>query len=129
MTAEPVGAFLRGCAFAPHADVSYPRATLDDRRLPADIAAAARVPATVSLAVTGPAEAIELSYTAAAPAGGMRGPSYRTAFAAYAAFAARDRPSAEVPAHPGAGRVRLPVGPGPTTVYLPEGMAPTVTGI
>jgi lysophospholipase L1-like esterase len=130
MTAEPVGAFLRGCAFAPHADAPYPRANLDDRRLPADIAAAARVPATVSLAVTGPAEAIELSYTAAAPAGGMRGPSYGTAFAAYpafAAFAARD--SAEVPAHPGAGTVRLPVGPGPTIVYLPEGMAPTVTGI
>ena len=97
MTAEPVGAFLRGCAFAPHADAPYPRANLDDRRLPADIAAAARVPAGVSLAVTGPAEAIELSYTAAAPAGGMRGPSYGTAFAAYPAFADRDRPSAEVP--------------------------------
>lgn len=129
MTAEPVSAFLRGCAFAPHADVSYPRANLDDRRLPADIAAAARVPATVSLAVTGPAEAIELSYTAAAPTGGLRGPSYGTAFAAYPAFADRDRPSAEVPAHPGTGTVRLPVGPGPTIVYLPEGMAPTVTGI
>ena len=42
MTAEPVSAFLRGCAFAPHADAPYPRANLDDRRLPADIAAAAR---------------------------------------------------------------------------------------
>ena len=93
MTAEPVSAFLRGCAFAPHADAPYPRANLDDRRLPADIAAAARVPAGVSLAVTGPAEAIELSYTAAAPADGLRGTSYGTAFAAYPA--GRDRPSAE----------------------------------
>ena len=92
MTAEPVSAFLRGCAFAPHADAPYPRANLDDRRLPADIAAAARVPAGVSLAVTGPAEAIELSYTAAAAAGGMRGPSYGTAFAAYPAGGDRRRP-------------------------------------
>src|ERR1700727_654699 len=129
MTAEPVGAFLRGCAFAPHADAPYPRANLDDRRLPADIAAAARVPATVTLAVSGPTSVVELSYTAAAPAGGLRGTSYGTAFAAYPAFGARDRPSAEAPALPGAGTVRLPVGPGPTTVYLPEGMAPTVTGI
>jgi lysophospholipase L1-like esterase len=128
MTAEPVSAFLRGCAFAPHADAPYPRANLDDRRLPADIAAAARVPATVSLAVSGPAEAIELSYTAAAPAGGLRGPSYGTAFAAYPA--AGDRPSAEAPARPGAGTVRLPLpGSGPVTVYLPEGMAPALTGI
>jgi lysophospholipase L1-like esterase len=127
MTAEPVGAFLRGCAFGPHADAPYPRANLDDRRLPADVAAAARVPATVSLAVAGPAEAIELSYTAAAPAGGLRGPSYGTAFAAYPAGG--DRPSAEAPARPGAGTVRLVLGPGPSVVYLPEGMAPTVTGI
>jgi lysophospholipase L1-like esterase len=127
MTAEPVSAFLRGCAFAPHADAPYPRANLDDRRLPADIAAAARVPAGVSLAVSGPASVIEVSYTAAAPAGGMRGPSYGTAFAAYPAGA--DRPSAEAPARLGAGTVRLSLGPGPTTVYLPEGMAPTVTGI
>jgi lysophospholipase L1-like esterase len=127
MTAEPVSAFLRGCSFAPHADAPYPRANLDDRRLPTDIAAAARVPAGVSLAVIGPAEAIELSYTAAAPTDGLRGTSYGTAFAAYPA--GRDRPSAEAPARPGAGTVRLPVGPGPTTVYLPEGMAPTVTGI
>jgi lysophospholipase L1-like esterase len=134
MTAEPVSAFLRGCAFPPHADAPYPRANLDDRRLPADIAAAARVPAGVSLAVSGPAPAIEVSYTAAAAAGGLRGPSYGTAFAAYPAGADRpsagaDRPSAEVPARPGAGTVRLPLGPGPTTVYLPEGMAPTLTGI
>src|ERR1700679_3452796 len=108
MTAEPVSALLRGCAFAPHADVSYPRANLDDRRLPADIAAAPRVPATVSPAVTGPPGAIELSYTAAAPTGGLRGPSYGTAFAAYPAFAYRDRPSAEVPAHPRAGTEPLP---------------------
>ena len=128
MTAEPVGAFLRGCAFAPHADAPYPRANLDDRRLPADIAAAARVPATVCLGVSGgSATAIELSYTAAAPAGGLRGPSYGTGFAAYPA--GRDRPSAEAPARPGAGTVRLPIGPGPTTVYLPEGMAPALTGI
>jgi lysophospholipase L1-like esterase len=127
MTAEPVAEFLRGCAFAPHAAAPYPRANLDDRRLPADIAAAARVPATVSLAVSGPAEQIELSYTAATPAGGMRGPSYGTTFAAYPAGS--DRPSAEVPARPGAGTVRLPLGPGPATVYLPEGMAPTLTGI
>jgi lysophospholipase L1-like esterase len=128
MTAEPVSAFLRGCAFAPHADAPYPRANLDDRRLPADIAAAARVPATVCLAVSGgSATAIELLYTATAPAGGLRGPSYGTAFAAYPA--GRDRPSAEVPARPGAGTVRLPIGPGPTTVYLPEGMAPALTGI
>ena len=127
MTAEPVSAFLRGCAFAPHADAPYPRANLDDRRLPADIAAAARVPATVSLAVSGPATAIELSYTAAAAAGGMRGPSYGTAFAAYPAGG--DRPSAEVPARPGTGTVRLTLGPGPSVVYLPEGMAPTLTGI
>jgi lysophospholipase L1-like esterase len=127
MTTEPVSAFLRGCAFAPHADAPYPRANLDDRRLPADIAAAARVPATVTLAVSGPAEKIELSYTAAAPAGGMRGPFYGTTFAAYPAGG--DRPSAEVPARPGAGTVRLPLGPGPATVYLPEGMAPTLTGI
>jgi lysophospholipase L1-like esterase len=127
MTAEPVGAFLRGCAFGPHADAPYPRANLDDRRLPADVAAAARVPAGVALAVSGPARVIELSYTAAAPAGGMRGPSYGTAFAAYPAGG--DGPSAEVPAHPGAGTARLPIGPGPTIVYLPEAMAPTVTGI
>ena len=77
--------------------------------------------------MSGPAKAIELSYTAAAPAGGMRGPSYGTAFAAYPAGG--DRPSAEVPARPGTGTVRLPLGPGPSVVYLPEGMAPTVTGI
>jgi lysophospholipase L1-like esterase len=133
MTAEPVSAFLRGCAFAPHADASYPRANLDDRRLPADIAAAARVPATVCLAVSGPATEIELSYTGATPAGGLRGPSYGTNFAAYPASpdspARGDRPSAEVPAHPGAGTVRLPLGPGSSIVYLPEGMAPTLTGI
>jgi lysophospholipase L1-like esterase len=127
VTAEPVSAFLRGCAFAPHADAPYPRANLDDRRLPADIAAAARVPAGVSLAVNGPAPVIELSYTAAAAAGGLRGPSYGTAFAAYPARG--DRPSCEVPARPGAGTVQLPIGPGPTTVYLPEGMAPALTGI
>jgi lysophospholipase L1-like esterase len=127
MTAEPVSAFVRGCAFPPHAGAPYPRANLDDRRLPADIAAAARVPATVSLAVSGPATMIELSYTAATPAGGMRGPSYGTAFAAYPADG--DRPQAEVPARPGAGTVRLPLGPGETTVYLPEGMAPALTGI
>jgi lysophospholipase L1-like esterase len=127
MTAEPVTAFLRGCAFAPHADAPYPRANLDDRRLPADIAAAARVPAGVTLAVSGPAEAIELSYTAAAAAGGLRGPSYGTAFAVYPA--GRDRPSAEVQARPGTSTVRLVLGPGPSVVYLPEGMAPTLTGI
>jgi lysophospholipase L1-like esterase len=127
LTAEPVSAFLRGCVFAPHADAPYPRANLDDRRLPADIAAAARVPATVALAVSGPAQVIELSYTAATPAGGMRGPSYGTTFAAYPA--GDDRPAAEVPARPGAGSVRLPLGPGPATVYLPEGMAPALTGI
>jgi lysophospholipase L1-like esterase len=127
MTAEPLRAFLRGCAFPSHADAPYPRANLDDRRLPADIAAAARVPATVSLAVSGPATMIELSYAAATPAGGMRGPSYGTAFAAYPADG--DDPAAEVPARPGAGTVRLPLGPGETTVYLPEGMAPTLTGI
>jgi lysophospholipase L1-like esterase len=127
IAAEPLSQFLRGCAFPPHADAPYPRANLDDRRLPADIAAAARVPAMVSLSVGGPANTIELSYTAAQLAGGMRGPSYGTTFAAYPAGG--DRPSAEVPAHPGAGTVRLPVGPGPTTVYLPEGMAPTVTGV
>jgi lysophospholipase L1-like esterase len=127
MTAEPVGAFLRGCAFAPHADAPYPRANLDDRRLPADIAAAARVPATVSLAVSGPAEVIEMSYTAVAAAGGMRGPSYGTTFAVYPAGG--ERPSAEVPASPGAGTVRLPLVPGPAIVYLPEGMAPALTGI
>jgi lysophospholipase L1-like esterase len=122
-----LGQFLRGCAFPPHAEAPYPRANLDDRRLPADIAAAARVPATVSLSVSGPANAIELSYTAAQLAGGMRGPSYGTTFAAY--LADGDRPLAEVPAQPGAGTVRLPVGPGPTTVYLPEGMAPTLTSV
>jgi lysophospholipase L1-like esterase len=127
MTAEPVSLFLRGCAFPAHADAPYPRANLDDRRLPADIAAAARVPATVSLAVSGPATMIELSYAAATPAGGMRGPSYGTTFAAYPAGG--DRPSAEVPARTGAGTVRLSLGPGLTTVYLPEGMAPTLTGI
>ena len=78
----------------------------------------------------GSATAIELSYTATAAAGGLRGQSYGTAFAAYPAYPARgDRPSAEVPARPGAGTVRLPVGPGPSIVYLPEGMAPTVTGL
>jgi lysophospholipase L1-like esterase len=128
MTAELVSAFLRGCAFPPHADAPYPRANLDDRRLPADIAAAARVPATVSLAVSGPATMIELSYAAATPASGMRGPSYGTTFAAYPA-AGGDGPAAEVLARPGAGTVRLPAGPGPTTVYLPEGLAPTLTGI
>jgi lysophospholipase L1-like esterase len=127
MTTEPLRSFLRGCAFPPHSDAPYPRANLDDRRLPADIAAAARVPATVTLAVTGPAGAIELSYAGATPAGGMRGPSYGTTFAAYPAGG--DRPSAEVPARPGAGTVRLPLGPGVTTVYLPEGMAPALTGI
>jgi lysophospholipase L1-like esterase len=127
MTAEPVSAFVRGCAFAPHADAPYPRANLDDRRLPADVAAAAQVPATITLAVSGPAEAIELSYTAAAPAGGMRGPSYGTTFAAYPAGG--DRPSAEVPARPGAGTVRVPIGAGPAIVYLPEGMAPALAGI
>jgi lysophospholipase L1-like esterase len=127
IAAQPLGQFLRGCAFPPHADAPYPRANLDDRRLPADIAAAARVPAAVSLSVSGPADAIELSYTAAQLAGGMRGPSYGTTFTAY--VAGGDCPAAEVPAHPGAGTVRLPVGPGPTTVYLPEGMAPTVTAV
>lgn len=129
MTAEPVSAFLRGCAFAPHADAPYPRANLDDRRLPADIAAAARVPATVCLAVSGgSATAIELSYTAAPPLGGLRGPSYGTTFAVYPA--GRDRPSAEAPARPGPGTVRLPLpGPGAVTVYVPEGMAPALTGI
>jgi lysophospholipase L1-like esterase len=127
MTAEPPRAFLRGCVFPPHAGAPYPRANLDDRRLPADIAAAARVPATVSLSVSGPANAIELSYTAAQLAGGMRGPFYGTTFAAYPAVG--DGPPAEVAARPGAGTVRLPVGPGPTTVYLPEGMAPTLTAV
>jgi lysophospholipase L1-like esterase len=137
VTADPVSAFLRGCVFAPHADAPYPRANLDDRRLPADIAAAARVPATVCLAVSGPAEAIELSYTGATPAGGMRGPTYGTTFAAYPSCFPNgpsadgsDRPLAEVPASPGAGTLRLPLpGPGPVTVYLPEGMAPRLTGI
>jgi lysophospholipase L1-like esterase len=138
MTAEPVSAFLRGCAFAPHADAPYPRANLDDRRLPADIAAAARVPAGVSLAVSGgSATAIELSYTTAPAAGGLRGPSYGTTFAVYPASsspasspAGGDRPSAEVPARPGAGTVRLPLpGSGPVTVYVPEGMAPALNGI
>jgi lysophospholipase L1-like esterase len=118
---------VRGCAFPPHADAPYPRANLDDRRLPADIAAAARVPATVSLSVSGPATEIELSYTAAQPACGMRGPSYGTTFAAYPAGA--DHPSDEAPVSPGTGTVRLRVGPGPATVYLPEGMAPTLTGL
>jgi lysophospholipase L1-like esterase len=133
MTAEPVGEFLRGCVFAPHADAPYPRANLDDRRLPADIAAAARVPATVSLTVSGPAEAIELSYSGATPAAGMRGPSYGTSFTVYPASSSPDggdRPLAEAPVRPGAGTVRLPLpGPDPVTVYLPEGMAPTLTGI
>jgi lysophospholipase L1-like esterase len=132
MTAAPVSAFLRGCAFPPHADSPYPRANLDDRRLPADIAAAAaRVPAAVSLAVSGPAKEIELSYTTATAAGGMRGASFGTTFAAYPAdYAAEDDGlSAEVPALLGEGTVRLPLGPGTTTVYLPEAMAPTVTGI
>jgi lysophospholipase L1-like esterase len=127
ITAESLGKFLRGCAFPPHASAPYPRANLDDRRLPADIAAAARVPAAVSLSVSGPANVIELSYTAAQPAGGMRGPSYGTTFTAYPADG--DRQSDEAPASPGTGTVRLRVGPGPTTVYLPEGMAPTVTGV
>lgn len=128
MTAEPVRAFLRGCVFPPHDSAPYPRANLDDRRLPADLVAAARVPAAVTLAVSGPAAAIELSYTGATPAGGMRGPSYGTTFAAYPAGS--DRPAAEVPAVPGAGTVRLPLpGPGPVTVYLPEGMAPALTGL
>jgi lysophospholipase L1-like esterase len=127
MTAAPISAFVRGCTFPPHAGAPYPRANLDDRRLPADIAAAAQVPAAVAVAVSGPAEAIELSYTTATAAGGMRGPSFGTAFAAYPAGV--DGPSAEVPAVLGAGTVRLPLGPGPTTVYLPEAMAPTLTGI
>ena len=110
MTAEPPRAFLRGCAFPPHAGAPYPRANLDDRRLPADIAAAARVPATVSLAVSGPATMIELSYTAATPACGMRGPSYGTAFAAYPAGG--DRPSGRGACSSRCGRVRLPLGPG-----------------
>jgi lysophospholipase L1-like esterase len=131
MTTEPVSAFLRGCVFAPHADAPYPRANLDDRRLPADIAATARVPAAVTLMVSGPAEAIELSYTGATPTGGMRGPSYGTAFTAYPASSpdGDGGPSAEAPAAPGAGTVRLPLGPGPAIVYLPEGMAPALTGI
>ena len=124
---ESLRQFLRGCAFPPHADAPYPRANLDDRRLPADIAAAARVPATVSLSVSGQATEIELSCTAAQPAGGMRGPSYGTTFAAYPAGA--DHPSDEAPVSPGTGTVRLRVGPGPATVYLPEGMAPTLTGL
>jgi lysophospholipase L1-like esterase len=127
MTTGPVDVFLRGCAFSPHADAPYPRANLDDRRLPADLAAAARVPATISLAVRGPAKAIELSYATATTAGGMRGTAYGTTFATYPAGA--DGPSAEVPARAGQGTVRLPLGPGPTIVYLPEGMAPTLTGI
>ena len=65
MTAEPVTAYLRGSVFPAHAGTSYPRANLDDRRLPADIAAAARVPAAVTLSVRGPASEVELSYTAA----------------------------------------------------------------
>lgn len=128
MTAEPVTAYLRGSVFPAHADAPYPRANLDDRRLPADIAAAARVPAGVALSVSGPAREIDLSYTAAAPpADAMRGPSYGTAFAVYPAGG--DRPLAEVPVRPGTGTVRLPVGPGPVTVYLPEGMTPALTGI
>ncbi len=127
MTVEPVTAYLRGSVFPAHACAPYPRASLDDRRLPADIAAAARVPATVALSVSGPAREVELSYTAAAPAGAMRGTSYGTAFAAYPAGA--EEPSAQIPARPGTGTVRLPLGPGPTTVYLPEGMAPALTGI
>jgi lysophospholipase L1-like esterase len=127
MTTAPISAFLRGCAFPAHADAPYPRANLDDRRLPADVAAAARVPAAVSLAVSGAAEAIELSYAAAPAAGGMRGPSFGTTFAAYPAEG--QGPPAEVQAVPGEGTVRLPLFPGPATVYLPEGMAPTVTGI
>jgi hypothetical protein len=49
-------AYIRGCALPPHGDVPYPRADLDDIRLPRDIADAGRQPATVHLAFTAAAE-------------------------------------------------------------------------
>ncbi len=116
---------MRGCVYPAHPTAPYPRANLDDRRLPVDIATAARTPAGVILGITGDAHEVDISYVTASEATGIRGAASGTAFAAYAGAELLD----EVPAELGAGRVRLPLGPSSTTIYLPEGMAPNVTEV
>jgi lysophospholipase L1-like esterase len=113
--------FVRGCVFPAHGQTPYPRADLDDIRLPVDIGTAARVPATVRLEITGDAETVEVEYhTARLP----QGPQGTT----FSVWCGHER-LANVKAAVGAGSVRLPLGDGVTTVYLPEAMSPTVTAV
>jgi lysophospholipase L1-like esterase len=107
--------------FPAHDQTPYPRADLDDIRLPVDIGAAAGVPATVRLEITGDAEAVEVEYHTAQLPQGPQG----TTFSVWCGH----EQLANVKAVVGAGSVRLPLGDGVTTVYLPEAMGPTVTAV
>jgi len=117
--------FIRGCVLPPHHSAPYPRADLDDIRLPVDIGLAARVPATVRLEITGTARSAEIAYHTAHPPQGMRGEAGGTTFSVWSG----QNNLAEVDAVVGEGVARIPLGHGTTIVYLPEAMCPTVTSV
>ncbi|HVV08117.1 GDSL-type esterase/lipase family protein [Amycolatopsis sp.] len=114
--------FIRGCVLPPHDGAPYPRADLDDIRLPVDIGLAARVPATVRLELTGPARLADITYRTAHPPQGLRGEAGGSSFSVWSG----QSQLADVEAVVGEGVARVPLGPGTTTVYLPEAMSPTV---
>lgn len=126
--------FLRGCAWPPGADVSYPRCDPgpEGLRLPADTRAAAAIPAGVRFEFVGQPRALEVDYRTETSDLGYRGDGAGTQFVIYRGT----RRVAAAPAALGENTVRLQLdvnvnngdAPGEqrATLYLPEGMRPTV---
>lgn len=127
--------FLRGCAWPPGTDVSYPRCDPgpEGLRLPADTRAAAAIPAGVRFEFVGQPRALEVDYKTETGDLGYRGEEAGTQFVI---FRGNRRISAET-AVLGEGTVRLcldansnnPEHEQRATLYLPEGMRPTVLAL
>lgn len=113
--------YLRGNAFPPHKRAPYPRAHLDDNRMPGDTWYAASLPIGVRLEVD--AEAIEIAYRC----GGHPGPWPGAGGKAFEAWRG-DELLARADAAAGEGSVRLELG-GPAVVYLPERLSPHVLSV
>ena len=121
--------FIRGCLFSSLGDTPYPRANpADAEHLPADVWAAAQVPASVRLELVGDAQAVDIQYRTATGDLGYRGNAAGSTFAAFRG----GQKVAEEEAVLGDGLVRLFI-PGepfrPAVIYLPEGMMPTIYSI
>jgi lysophospholipase L1-like esterase len=123
--------FLRGCAFAAGAGVSYPRADARDMsRLPIDTWGTASLPVGVRFEWVGDAESVRISYRTDTDDLGYRGDGAGRTFALW-----RDGACiAEERAALGDGTVELACGGGDLAgaraiLYLPEGMKPTVLSI